>query len=913
MKRLACFAALSLALLSSFALADNLSDINIPYEKFVLPNGLTVIVHEDHKAPIVAVNVWYHVGSKDERPGRTGFAHLFEHLMFNGSENFNDEFFRPLEPAGATKMNGTTWFDRTNYYENVPVSALDLALWLESDRMGHLVGAIDQKKLDEQRGVVQNEKRQGENQPYGHVDELITRSTYPVGHPYSWDTIGSMEDLNAASLDDVKEWFRTYYGAANATLVLAGDITPADAKAKVEKFFGDIPSGPTIQRQQQWVAKMAGEKRAMLQDNVPLARIYKTWNIPGSTTRDFTMLDVASDILASGKNSRLYKRLVYKDQIAQSVTAGVGPFEIGSQFQVTVTVKPGGDVHQVEKVLDEEMAAFLNKGPTAAELERVKTAAYASFVRGLERIDGSGGKSYLLAESQVFGGSPDFYKTRLKWAQDATPKDIQAAAKAWLSDGVFVLNVQPTPEYKVAATGADRSKLPAVGTPPELKLPPLQRFTLSNGLKVALAERHNAPVVDMTLIIDAGYAADSLAAPGTARLALNMLDEGTKKRSSLEIAERAEMLGARLGAGSSLDTSFISLNAITNKLPDSMELFSDVLLNATFPQADFDRLKAQSLAAIQQEKSQPQGIAMRLFPSLVYGKGHAYSNPFSGSGDTDTVSKLTRADLQTFVNRWVRPDNATLLIVGDATPDSMKPLLEKYLAAWKAPSEAMPKKNLATVTAQAKPRVFLVNRTGAEQSLILAGYAGPPRSDPDYVSIETLNTVLGGGFVSRLNMNLREDKHWAYGAGSGLSAAEGQGPFIVRAPVQTDKTSESVQEIVKELQGIRGPKPPSTEEIKFAIDSLTLQLPGSNETSGEVAGSYADIITYGLKDSYWNDFVGEVKAMTPAKLTSAAQKLVRPDALTWVIVGDLSKIEAGIRKLNLGDVKVLDADGNVVR
>jgi zinc protease len=913
MKRLACLAALSLALLSSYALADTLSDINIPYDKFVLPNGLTVIVHEDHKAPIVAVNVWYHVGSKDERPGRTGFAHLFEHLMFNGSENFNDEFFRPLEPAGATKMNGTTWFDRTNYYENVPVSALDLTLWLESDRMGHLVGAIDQKKLDEQRGVVQNEKRQGENQPYGHVDELITKSTYPAGHPYSWDTIGSMDDLNAASLSDVKDWFHQYYGAANATLVLAGDITVADAKAKVEKYFGDIPAGPTIQRQEQWVAKMVGEKRAMIQDHVPLARIYKTWNIPGSTTRDFTMLDVASDILGSGKNSRLYKRLVYQDQIAQSVSVGVGPFEIGSQFQVIVTVKPGGDVHQVEKVLDEEMAEFLKNGPTAAELERVKTAAYASFVRGLERIDGSGGKSYILAESQVFGGSPDFYKTRLKWAQDATPKDIQAAAKQWLSDGVFVLNVDPTPEYKVAATGADRSKLPAVGTPPELKLPPLQRFTLSNGLKVALAERHNAPVVDMTLIIDAGYAADSLATPGTAKLALNMLDEGTKKRDSLQIAERAEMLGARLGAGSSLDTSYISLNAITNKLPDSMELFSDVLLNATFPQKDLDRLKAQSLASIQQEKSQPQGIAMRLFPSLVYGKGHAYSNPFSGSGDTDTVKALTRANLEAFKDRWIRPDNATLLIVGDATPDGIKPLLEKYLSAWKAPSEPLPKKNLANVAEQPKPRVFLVNRSGAEQSLILAGDAGPPRSDPDYVSLETLNTVLGGGFVSRLNMNLREDKHWAYGAGSGLSAAEGQGPFIVRAPVQTDKTIESIQEIEKELQGIRGAKPPSAEEIKFAQDSLTLQLPGSNETSGEVAGSYADVITYHLKDSYWNDFVGEVDSMTAAKLTAAAQKLVHPNALTWVIVGDLSKIEAGIRKLNLGDVKVLDADGNVVR
>ena len=918
MKRLlapavALVSALLLALASVAATAQTLSDINIPYEKLVLPNGLTLIVHEDHKAPIVAVNVWYHVGSKDERAGRTGFAHLFEHLMFNGSENFNDEFFRPLEPAGATKMNGTTWFDRTNYYQNVPVSALDLTLWLESDRMGHLVGAIDQKKLDEQRGVVQNEKRQGENQPYGKVDEIITTSTYPVGHPYSWDTIGSMEDLNAASLDDVKEWFHTYYGAANATIVLAGDITVAEARKKVELYFGDIPSGPTIKRQEAWVAKMSGERRSMMQDRVPQARIYKTWNIPGSSTRDFTLLDVASDLLGSGKNSRFYKRLVYKDQIATSVSVGVGPFEIGSQLQITATVKPGGDMRAVEKALDEELAEFLRTGPTVAELDRVKTAAYASFVRGVERIDGSGGKSYILAESQVFGGSPDFYRTRLKWAQDATPKDIQQAAQKWLSDGVFVLDVIPTPEYQVAATGADRSKLPAVGTPPDLKLPPLQRTTLSNGLKVVLAERHNAPVVDFTLIMDAGYAADSLATPGTAKLAINMLDEGTKKRSSLQIAERAELLGARLGAGSSLDTSFISVNAITSKLADSLELFSDVLINPTFPEADFERLKAQSLAAIQQEKTQPQGIAMRLFPVLVYGQGHAYANPFSGNGSEKTVAALTRGDLQKFHDRWLRPDNGTLLVVGDTTLDAVKPLLEKYLASWKAPSEALPKKNLAKVTVPTAPRVFLVNRTGAEQTLILGGYAGPPRSDPDYVAIETLNTILGGGFVSRLNMNLREDKHWAYGAGSGLSAAEGQGPFFVRAPVQTDKTSESIQEIVKELKGIIAASPPTAAEIKFAQDSLTLQLPGSNETSGEVAGSYADIITYGLKDSYWNDFVGEVKAMSPARLTSAAQKLVRPDALTWVIVGDLSKIEPGIRKLNLGEVKVVDADGNVVR
>src|SRR6186713_2299764 len=300
-----------------------LPSVDIPYEKFVLANGLTLIVHEDHKAPVVAVNIWYHVGSKDERPGRTGFAHLFEHLMFNGSENYKDDWFKVMEASGATKLNGTTWFDRTNYFQNVPTSALDLTLWMESDRMGHLLGAIDQKVLDEQRGVVQNEKRQRTNAPYGKVDELITTSTYPAGHPYSWETIGSMEDLNAASLDDVKEWFRTYYGAANATLVVAGDITVAEAKAKVEKYFGDIPSGPVIKRQQDWVAKMSGTRRAMLQDNVPQARIYKVWNIPGYRNRDFTLMDMAGDLLAGGKNSRLYKRLVYTDRTATGVTAGI--------------------------------------------------------------------------------------------------------------------------------------------------------------------------------------------------------------------------------------------------------------------------------------------------------------------------------------------------------------------------------------------------------------------------------------------------------------------------------------------------------------------------------------------------------------------------------------------------------------
>ncbi|MGH8456356.1 MAG: M16 family metallopeptidase [Stenotrophobium sp.] len=887
-------------------------DIGIAYEKHILPNGLTLIIHEDHKAPIVAVNVWYHVGSKDERPGRTGFAHLFEHLMFNGSQHFNDDYFKALEPIGATRMNGTTWLDRTNFFENVPTSALDRTLWLESDRMGYLLGGIDQKKLDEQRGVVQNEKRQDENEPYGKVDEVIAANTYPAGHPYSWTTIGSMKDLDAASLADVQDWFKTYYGAANATLVIAGDVNPADVLKKVELYFGDIPPGPLLTHRKEWIAKMTGEKRMVMQDRVPQARLYKVWNIPGITTQDFTLLDLASDVLANGKNSRLYKRLVYTDQIATDVSASVGPFEIGSQLTITATARPGVDLKTIEAAVNEEVARFLKDGPTAEELERIKTSRYADFVRGTERIDGFGGTSYILAQGQVYAGTPDFYKTVQGWVRGATQDDVRDAARKWLSGGDFVLDVVPFPDYVAATTGADRSKMPATTAPPPLKLPPLQRDTLSDGLKIVLAERHDAPVVQMNLIVDAGYAADSHATPGTAKMALAMIEEGTKTRDALQIAARSDELGADIGTGSTLDTSYISLNAITSRLPESLDLFSDIILNPTFPEKELARLKPEFTAAIQRERAQPYGIASRIYPKLIYGAGHAYANPLSGNGTEASIAALTTAQLSGFYRQWVRPDNATLLVVGDIGMAQLKPMLEQRFGTWRAPVDPLPKKNLATVALPAKPRVFLINRTGSEQSLILAAELAPPRNDPDHLAMVTLNTILGGNFVSRMNMNLREDKHWAYGAFTVLANARGQRPFFVYAPVQTDKTAQSMQETLKELDGILGPKKPTDTEIKYAKNSIVLSLPGENETTADVARSYTNILTYGLPDSYYNDLVGTVDALTPAQLETAADKMVHPDALTWVVVGDLSKIEAPIRKLNFGVVTVLDAEGNIV-
>src|SRR5580692_1628482 len=583
---------ISAVALSALAQAQN---IDIPYQKIMLDNGLTLIVHEDHKAPIVAVDLWYHVGSKNEKPGKTGFAHLFEHLMFGGSQHAPGSYIKAIESVGATDLNGTTNEDRTNYFENVPTSALDYTLWMEADRMGFL--DLSQKTLDLQRGVVQNEKRQDENEPYALAEEEIQKNTYPAGHPYSWPVIGDMADLDAASFKDVQEWFKTYYGPSNIVIVLAGDIDVKTAREKVEKYFGSIPAGPPITHQQVWIAKMSGVHRAVTQDRVPLPRIYKVWNVPQFGSADADYLDLVSACLGQGKTSRLYKRLVYDDQIASDVAVGMDAKEIGGQFSMQVTARPGHNLDEVEKEIDEELARFLKDGPTQQELQRVKTQYVASFVRGLERIGGFGGKSDRLAQYAVFTGNPDGYKITLKRVRQATADDLRAAAKNWLADGVYIAEVLPFPDYKTATNDADRSKAPALGAPPELKLPKLQRAALSSGLKVILAERHDVPLVNFWLVVDAGYAADQFAPPGTAKLMATLLIDGTRTRSALEINDQAAMLGAELGGYSNLDFSFVGLSALKEKLDPSLDLFSDVILNPSFPQTDFSREQKLQLDA----------------------------------------------------------------------------------------------------------------------------------------------------------------------------------------------------------------------------------------------------------------------------------------------------------------------------
>ena len=886
------------------------ADATIPFTRHVLDNGLTLLVHEDHKAPIVAVNVWYHVGSKNEKPGKTGFAHLFEHLMFNGSENVDTDYFQVLEPLGATDLNGTTSEDRTNYFQNVPTSALDLALWMESDRMGHLLGAIDQAKLDEQRGVVQNEKRQGENQPYGRVWLEISENTYPEGHPYSWSVIGSMEDLEAASLEDVHEWFRTYYGPNNAVLVVAGDIDAKTAIEKVETYFGAIPPGPPITKHETWIAKRTGEHRQVMQDRVPQARVYMVWNVPEWSSEDAALLDLASDVLSTGKTSRLYKRLVYDDQIATAASAFLDAREIGSQFVVIGTARPDVQIADVERALREELDRFLEEGPTAEEMRRVKTQYRAGFLRGVERVGGFGGKSDRLAQGEVFAGDPAFYRTQLRRVEDATAAEVRDAARRWLSDGLFVLEVRPFPELMASGQDADRSDLPRVGEAPVPDFPEIRRATLSNGLEVVLAERHDLPLVDLELLVDAGYAADPADRPGLASMTMDVMDEGTTSRSSLEISEELALLGARLGTGANLDLATVSLSALKTNLERSLDLFVDVVRNPSFPEEDFERLRRQRLARIQQEKVQPTGMALRTLPPLLYGEGHAYAQPLTGSGTEASVRAMTLADLRRYHESWFHPNNATLVVAGDVTLDELVPKLESAFRGWR--SADPPAKNLARVAPPAGARVYLMDRPGAQQSMILAGQLIPPTANPDEVAFETMNTVLGGAFISRINLNLREDKHWSYGASSFAWDAAGQRPFVVFAPVQSDRTAEAMTEIRSELAAIRGPRPVTPEELAKAIDNLTLSLPGSWETIGAVGGSLARLERFGLADDWFDSYAGKVRSVTVEEATRVAREFLDPDRLVWVVVGDVATIEAPVRALGFGEVRILDPDASAV-
>ena len=927
------------------SVAELVSRVDIPYKEFTLKNGLRVIVHTDRKAPVVAVSVWYNVGSKNEPKGKTGFAHLFEHLMFNGSENAPGDFFEPLQQIGATDLNGSTWFDRTNYYETVPTSALEVALFLESDRMGHLLGGIDQAKLDNQRGVVQNEKRQGDNQPYGLVEYSQLAGLLPEGHPYQHSTIGSMADLDSASLADVKDWFIGHYGPNNAVLVLAGDIDLKAAKTLVTKYFGDIPAGAKVAPVTVPVPTLPARKDMVLKDHVATTRLYRWWTVPGLNDPDSVPLDIGASVLGGLASSRLDNILVRDEQLAVSVTADVQDFAQLAFFEVTANVKPGVDPAVVSKRLDEILTDYFAKGPTADEVKRVATTDLSARIGGLEQVGGDGGKAVTLAEGELYSNNPAFYKKELTEMAAATPAQVTAAMQKWLTRPVFALTVEPGEREAYEETGGqvskrtgivaapahykpvdaqadaaagtsakgplaavDRSKLPDVGPIPNIDFPTVETTTLSNGLKVYFARRDTVPTVRMSVVFNAGNAADPKDALGTQSLMLAMLKEGTTTLNSVQIAEAQERLGASIATGSSMDSTTVSMYALTPNLAPSLDLLADIIKNPAFDAKELERIRATRLAQIAQELTEPKAIASRTLPPLLYGKDHPYGRPSSGTGTPAVVSKLTRNDLASFHNKWIRGDNAAIFVVGDTTLDALKPMLEERFGIWRLTRDLPGTKDFNVPVPPGKSQIVLVDRPQSPQSMIYAGELLNAKGTDDLVDFLQANDIVGGNFLSRINMDLRETKGWSYGVGSTINRFQGQIPYIVVAPVQADKTGPSIAVLKQQITDFLTTKGVTAAELQRTINGSIRELPGSFETSADVLGEMQRDVLYKRSFDFVETLADRYKTLTAPELEAVARKMIDPAKLTWVVVGDKAKVLPQLKELGM-PITVVDSSG----
>nr|WP_315384912.1 pitrilysin family protein [uncultured Sphingomonas sp.] len=897
-------------------LSTLVDQVKLPYEQFTLENGLRVIVHTDRKAPVVALSVWYDVGSTFEPAGKTGFAHLFEHLMFNGSQNAPGDFFEPLKQVGATDLNGTTSFDRTNYFETVPKPALARALFLESDRMGWLTPAITQAVLDEQRGVVQNEKRQGDNQPYGLMKYPMFAELFG-GTPYGHLPIGSMADLDKASLADVKGWFHDHYGPNNAVLVLAGDIDAAEARPLVEKYFGSIPRGPKSTPPSVTMPVRAAPKTILLKDSVPAALIVRSWAIPGLNDPDSVALEVFGQVLGGLASSRLDNALVRKEKLVVNVSAGAYPNALLGMFQIQAVLKPEVDPALVNQRIDAILAELLAKGPTADEVQRVATTNVASTIAGLESARA---QAATLAEGALYSNDPGFFRKRLGELAAMTPAKARAAAAKWLTRPALTIRVEPgareayqestpvppaAPAAEEAIPKGTRGPLPDVGPVRDIRFPDVTRTRLSNGMEVIYAQQSAVPITQVSLSFDAGVTADPDGKAGTQNLALSLLEEGTTSRDSIAIAEAEERLGANIGAGSSADRTYLTLTLPSTNLGGAVELFADVVRHPAFAPAEVERIRATTLTGIQFELSDPSGLANRVLPGLLYGSAYPYAKLGNGSGDPAAVAKLSRDDLFAFHRAWIRPDKAKLFVVSDLPLAQVKAALEARFGDWKGEGAA----GVKAFAGKPQPtgaRIVLIDRPASPQSLIQAGQMTSLDPTGDLLVAITANQVLGGGFLSRINMELRETKHWSYGAGGGFNWLEHAVPYAVEAPVQADRTGDSIQAIRQQVRDFLTTKGVTSAELTREVNGATRELAGRFETAGAVLGAMQQNDIRHRPDDYYDSIAQKYRALTAPQLDAAARGALDVDRFVWVVVGDAAKVRPQLDSLGL-PVEVISA------
>jgi zinc protease len=902
---------------------DKLAAPKLDFEKYKLANGLEVILVEDHRLPLVAVNLWYHVGPANERPGRTGFAHLFEHMMFQGSKNVPDDaHIKLLEGAGAADLNGTTDFDRTNYFETLPSNQLELALWLESDRMGFLLDTLDQAKLSNQRDVVRNERRQSvENKPYGLAEEEMFHQLFPKGHPYYASVIGSHADIEAVRLNDVRDFFKQYYVPNNASLAIVGDISKTEARALVEKYFGPIPAGAPIPKIDVQTPPITAEKRATVHDKIELPRVYMAWITPSIFKPGDAEADLLANILGGGKSSRLYKALVYDKKIAQDVTASQYSLVLGSVFSIEATAKPGVKPEELEKAIDGELAALRQEGPTDEEVQRARNTIDSQIIRGLETLGGFGGVADRLNQYNHYLGDPGYLPQDLARYNRASAASIQKLAQTSLADNSRVIlyaepgdkvvedvarSTDEKPETTARTLPAPvkdwRAEPPAAGPASKLSLPSPQRSQLANGLTVYLLEQHNLPIVSANLVVLSGSEQNPNTKPGLAAFTADMLDEGTQKRPALQIAKDVAQIGATLSTGSSSDSSSIAVRTLKTNVDEAFDLLSDVTLNPAFAPNEIERIRNDRLTQLRQQRDNPNAIASRVFAQVVYGDKHPYG--FIELGTSDSLKTLSRDDLVSFWKTGYVPRNAALIVAGDLTSAELQALAEKYFGQWTGEAT---KAVTPAVEQKAQRRVVLVDRGKSPQTALRIGEIGVPRANPDYVSIEVMNTALGGLFSSRINMNLREKNGYTYGAGSQFAFRRGPGPFVVGTGVRTDVTAPAVKEIFIELKRMRT-EPLSVEELSLSKDSFERSLPGLFETTPQSAATIGQLFVYNLPLDYYSTLPAKIQSVTAGEVQRVAAQYLTPEKMVVVAVGDKSNIEAGLKKLKLGPVESRSVD-----
>ena len=908
----AAAAAAQAAELRAAPVSELVSEVDIPWTRFTLDNGLTVIVHEDRKAPVVALSVWYNVGSKDEPAGSTGFAHLFEHLMFGGSENAPGSYLGRMRNLGPSNLNGTTWFDRTNYFQTVPTPALEQALYLESDRMGYLLGEVGQEVLDLQRGVVQNEKRQGDNQPYGLFEYAQLEALFPEGHPYRHSTIGSMADLDAASLETVRNWFRDKYGPNNAVVVLSGDIDEATARPLMEKYFGAIPRGPVNNPAEADVPTLAAPIVQTMHDRVATTRLTRSWAVPGLLDDDAVPLSVAASVLGGLASSRLDNQLVRGEQTAVAARSSMADFHRVGIFEISVDVKPGEDAAEVGRRLDAIVADFIANGPTEEEVARVATRYVSGRIQALEQVNG---KANVLAEGQLYAGDPDHYRKELARYASITPAEVTAAMQRWLTRPVFDMTIAPgereayeeaaaTPSGATPVPAAEiqrvaRPPMPEIGDVADLDFPDVQRAALSNGVQVVYAHVDTVPVTRVAIEFDAGYAADRADRLGAHSLMLDLLDDGTTTRDANQLAEEQERLGASINVGASMDRSTASLSAVSANLAPSLTLLADVVRNPAFAPSEVERLRARRLAALASEATQPASIAARALPPLLYGPQSPYGRSFTGTGDPATVAALTRADLVEEHQSWIRPDNATVFVVSDRPLAEVTRELEAAFGDWRAPAAPKGAKSFDAPIPASTSRIVLIDRPQSPQSLIYGGAVLPLSGTDDLLTLNAANVTLGSDFLSRINSDLRETKGWSYGVRGNVTALEHRVPYIVNAPVQANRTGESVAALIAQYERFLQTDGVTPEELERTINGNTRSLAGGFETSFQILGALRSNALYRRPDDYQETVASRTRALTAAQLDEAARQVIKPDQFVWVVVGDASVVRPQLEALGL--------------